>query len=222
MLLPTHWIGASYLTHYPYLNTPGDKILLPPVAPTKKQAEKAAKGNESVPHVGVPVHELPHEVVGPIGHGGSGGSPGGDKFMAASIPNGPRKNAILVTDSIQETRKIARPDSRRFQRHLARRTERRRLALAATGAHPSSAMQRPLSRDAPAADVVAAFKAAFHFESRQGGGAGGDKRGLAGEGEEYEYWPEYIYTPGADTECLLCGLQPLPSSSHVAPDGTRE
>lgn len=62
------------------------------------------------------------------------------------------------------------------------------------------------TRDASPRDVVAAFKAAFHLEWEEQGGD--------------SYWPEYVYARGGDTDCLLCGLQPLPSSSHLSPDNT--
>lgn len=191
------------------------------MAPPTKQAAKASRRNESVPHVGVPVGQLPHTVTGPIGPGGSGGL--GDQFMAASVPT-PAPSAVSVVDSAIETRKIARPNSRRFRALLVEEQERRRCLSAGSGAVgagggwssslSSSPMRRLATRDVSPRDVVAAFKAAFHVGGEQGAEEQEE------EGGDY-YWPEYIYSPGADTDCFLCGVRPLPSSSHLAPDGTR-
>jgi len=34
-----------------------------------------------------------------------------------------------------------------------------------------------------------------------------------------EIWPELVWAQGQDTQCFLCGVSPLPSSSHIGPNG---
>ena len=217
--------------------------LLPAVKPPTKQAEKALRRNESTPHLDTPAGELPHLVNGPIGPGGSGGT--GDEFMAASLPNpspGPAPvllrglgnydgekseeedeqlvNSILVVDSAIVTVKASPPAAAVFRRLLDERQERRRLRrLDFSSSSSSSSSSSPsfssssfglLGMLASPQDMIEAFKGAYQ-----------EKAGKEDE-EAKEFWPEYIYAKKRNTKCFLCGLQPLPSSSHVNPNDDRK
>lgn len=216
--------------------------LLPAVKPPTKQAEKALRRNESTPHRDTPTGELPHLVNGPLGPGGSGRI--GDEFMAASLPKSspspapilaqdlqgndgeksgeeyePLMNSILVVDSAIETTKARPPNMAVFRRLLGERQERRRsrrLGSSLSSSSPlsssSSGLKPLLGMLASPEDVIEAFKGAYQERADEG-----DK-----EAKEKEFWPEYIYAKKRNTKCFLCGLQPLPSSSHVNPDNDRK
>jgi hypothetical protein len=215
--------------------------LLPPVKPPTKQAEKALRRNESTPHLDTPAEDLPHLVNGPIGPGGSGGI--GDEFMAASLSNpspspapvllrglqgdGGEKseeedellvNSILVVDSLIETVKASPPNVAVFGRLLGERQEKRRQRRlgSSSSSSPSfsslsSGLKPLLGMLASPQDMIEAFKGAYREK------AGEEDE----EAKDEKFWPEYIYAKKRNTKCFLCGLQPLPSSSHVNPDDDR-
>lgn len=222
-----------------YYVTKNGLELLPAVKLPTKQAEKALRRNESTPHLDTPTNDLPHLVNGPLGPGGSGGI--GDKFMAASLSNPspsrapvllrglqgdggeksqeedePLVNSMLVVDSLIETVQVSPPNVAVFGRLLGERQERRRqrrlgsfsssssLSLSSS----SSGLKPLLGMLASPQDMIEAFKGAYQ-----------EKEGE--EVKEKELWPEYIYAKKRNTKCFLCGLQPLPSSSHVNPSDDR-
>lgn len=214
-----------------YYVTKNGLELLPAVKPPTKQAEKALRRNESTPHLNTPIEDLPHLVNGPLGPGGSGGI--GDEFMAVSVPNpspspapvllralladgggGSKEedeklvNSILVVDSAIETVKANPPNTAIFGRLLGERRQRR-LGSTTSFSSSSSGLKPLLGMLASPKDMVEAFKGAYQ----------------AGDGEHEEkpkeVWPEYIYAKKRNTKCFLCGLQPLPSSSHVNPNDDR-
>ncbi len=181
-----------------YYVTKDGLTLLPSVAAPTKQQQK--RNQTSVPHA-----ELPHLVTGPLGPGGSGRM--GDEFMAVSVPSSapavhPR-NSFVVVDSAMESVKAQPPNAGIFKhlfterRQQRERRNRRRLA--------SSPLQGMLAKWASPVDIVDAFRDAYSEDEA--------------EAKPKEYWPEYVYARRKDTNCFLCGLQPLPSSAHVNPDG---
>jgi hypothetical protein len=128
----------------------------------------------------------------------------------------PLVNSILVVDSLIETVQASPPNVAVFGRLLGERQERRRQRRLGSSSSPSfssssSGLKPLLGMLASPQDMIEAFKGAYQEKEEEE-----DE-----EAKEKEFWPEYIYAKKRNTKCFLCGLQPLPSSSHVNPADDR-
>jgi len=183
-------------SHLPQTTHTDGLVLLPPVKPPTKQAEKMQRRNETVPHVGVPIEDLPHEIDTP----GAGNSGPDDPFMHASLPtaddddeNAPAPapspwlarwsttpTSILVIDSRLESVKAPPPKVALFQKALRRQRRLRERRLAASAFPGAARVLQPVLGKWSPMDVVEAFKASGQARE-EGSGATQEEGGKAKE-----------------------------------------